>query len=214
MRLVEVPDRARWVGIAEASQLLGVHPSTLRQWTAQGRLPAFLTPGGHRRYRDVDLQAFRVRVPRGGLRRTLATAILTVQPRCGLSGPAPGRAYDWLGQCDEPSRRRPRLLGGALARLLARYVTAEDDEAERCLHQAIDHAAEYGELALELGLSPADAVEAFTVCRLPIVEAAEAWAGQATPGDPEALEALARVSRFFDATLLSMVQALERTSTR
>ena len=143
---------------------LGVHPSTVRQWTAQGRLPAFLTPGGHRRYREADLQAFHARPPRGASGRSLATAILTVQPRCGLSGRTASLTYAWLARCDESRRRRPRVLGGGLARLLARYVTADDDEAERYLSQAREDAAEYGEVAAELGLSPAAAVEAFTAC--------------------------------------------------
>ena len=32
--------------------------STIRKWSDQGRLPAFYTPGGHRRYRLRDLDAF------------------------------------------------------------------------------------------------------------------------------------------------------------
>jgi excisionase family DNA binding protein len=190
--------------------MLGVHPSTLRQWTDQGRLRAFLTPGGHRRYREADLRAFCAQPPRGSLSRSLAAVVLTVQPRCGLSGSAANEAYAWLHGCDESRRQRPRLLGGALTRLLARYLTAEPDEAEQCLRQAREDAAEYGALAVELGLSPAAAIEAFTVCRAPIVEAAQHWAGEVKAGDREAVSTLARVSRFFDATLLSMVRALER----
>ncbi|MCL4560684.1 MAG: helix-turn-helix domain-containing protein [Chloroflexi bacterium] len=30
--------------------MLGVHPSTVRQWSDQGRLPVYRTQGGHRRY--------------------------------------------------------------------------------------------------------------------------------------------------------------------
>ena len=59
-------------------------------------------------------------------------------------------------------------------------------------------------------LSPAAAIEAFTVCRTPIVEAAQRWAGELNAGEREAAPTLARLSRFFDATLLSMVHALEQ----
>lgn len=206
-------DGARWLGVAEASRLLGVHPTTLRQWTAQGSVRAFLTPGGHRRYREADLLAFRAQLRPNALGRSLATAILTVQPRCGFSGPVAGQAFAWLHRCDEASRQRPRLLGGALARLLARYVSTDGEEAEQCLRQATVDAAEYAALAREFGLSPAAAVEAFTVCRAPIVAAAEQWAGQASTGDHEAVAILSRVSRFFDETLLSMVRALEHAAT-
>src|SRR5207244_6586209 len=36
----------------------GVAQSTIRKWSDQGRVPAFYTPGGHRRYRRADLQRF------------------------------------------------------------------------------------------------------------------------------------------------------------
>lgn len=212
MSLASVPTTSadsRWVGASEACQLLGVHISTLRQWAAQGRLRAFLTPGGHRRYRELDLQAFRAGPPQRHLRRSLAAAILTMQPRCGFSSGAVRPVPDWLRLCDEATRQRPRLLGGALARLLARYVAGDDAEAERCLEQAREDAAEYGALAAQLGLSPAMAVEAFTVCRAPILEATQRWATETAPPGSEAASELPRVGRFFDEALLSMLAALE-----
>jgi excisionase family DNA binding protein len=36
----------------------GVAQSTIRKWSDGGRLPAFYTPGGHRRFRRADLDAF------------------------------------------------------------------------------------------------------------------------------------------------------------
>jgi excisionase family DNA binding protein len=35
-----------------------VAQSTIRKWSDQGRVPAFYTPGGHRRYRRSDLDNF------------------------------------------------------------------------------------------------------------------------------------------------------------
>jgi excisionase family DNA binding protein len=201
-----------WVGAGEACQLLGVHVSTLRQWTDQGRLRAFLTPGGHRRYREVDLQAFRGGPPQRQLRRSLAAAILTMQPRCGFSRAGTMSMPDWLTRCDETTRQRPRLLGGALARLLARYLTSDDVQAARCLAEALEDAAEYGILAATLGLTPAKAVEAFTVCRAPILETAQRWATESVARGSDATDELARVGHFFDETLLSMLAALERVT--
>lgn len=205
------PLAEQWVSVSKACQLLGVNVSTLRQWTAQGRVRAFLTPGGHRRYREVDLRAFQVSVPQSSLRRSLAAAILTMQPRCGFSGSAARTAPAWLAVCDEATRLRPRLLGGALARLLARYVAGEDTEAERCLEHARADAAEYGALAAQLGLTPAMAVEAFTVCRAPILETAQQWATETFSHGSAAASELARVTRFFDEALLSMLAAMEHS---
>jgi excisionase family DNA binding protein len=47
-----------WLTLGQAARYLGVAQSTIRKWSDQGRLPAFYTPGGHRRYRQGDLDAF------------------------------------------------------------------------------------------------------------------------------------------------------------
>jgi excisionase family DNA binding protein len=47
-----------WLTLGQAAKYLGVAQSTIRKWSDQGRVPAFYTPGGHRRYRRHDLEAF------------------------------------------------------------------------------------------------------------------------------------------------------------
>ncbi|HYZ18004.1 MAG TPA: response regulator [Gaiellaceae bacterium] len=47
-----------WLTLGQAAKYLGVAQSTIRKWSDGGRLPAFYTPGGHRRYRRADLDAF------------------------------------------------------------------------------------------------------------------------------------------------------------
>jgi len=42
----------------EASQIIGVAPSQLARWERRGMLPAVRTPGGHRRFRPADVEAF------------------------------------------------------------------------------------------------------------------------------------------------------------
>lgn len=46
------------LSIGKASALLGVHTSTLRQWTNDGDFPAIVSPGGTRFYRYEDVQAY------------------------------------------------------------------------------------------------------------------------------------------------------------
>lgn len=43
-------ETGRWVSLGPASRLLGIDPDTLRRWADQGRVPAWTTPGGHRRF--------------------------------------------------------------------------------------------------------------------------------------------------------------------
>src|SRR6266516_3723272 len=47
-----------WLTLGQAAKYLGVAQSTIRKWSDLGRVPAFYTPGGHRRYRRIDLEAF------------------------------------------------------------------------------------------------------------------------------------------------------------
>ncbi|HZR94755.1 MAG TPA: response regulator [Gaiellaceae bacterium] len=55
-----------WLTLGQAARFLGVAQSTIRKWSDQGRVPAFYTPGGHRRYRRSDLEAFLDRSGPGG----------------------------------------------------------------------------------------------------------------------------------------------------
>jgi excisionase family DNA binding protein len=49
---------ADWLTLGQAARYLGVAQSTIRKWSDGGRLPAFYTPGGHRRFRRGDLDQF------------------------------------------------------------------------------------------------------------------------------------------------------------
>ena len=60
-----------WLSLGPASRLVGVDPDTLRRWADAGRVRAFATPGGHRRFSRADLE--RVVAARRPGRRPLAT---------------------------------------------------------------------------------------------------------------------------------------------
>jgi excisionase family DNA binding protein len=49
---------SEWLTLGQAASYLGVAQSTVRKWSDGGRLPAFYTPGGHRRFRRADLDSF------------------------------------------------------------------------------------------------------------------------------------------------------------
>ena len=55
-----------WLTLGQAAKYLGVAQSTIRKWSDQRRVPAFYTPGGHRRYRRPDLDNFLNRSGPGG----------------------------------------------------------------------------------------------------------------------------------------------------
>jgi excisionase family DNA binding protein len=57
-RLPAPANEADWLTLGQAAKYLGMAQSTIRKWSDAGRLSAFYTPGGHRRYRRSDLDQF------------------------------------------------------------------------------------------------------------------------------------------------------------
>jgi excisionase family DNA binding protein len=77
-------DGREWLTLGQAAAFLGAAQSTVRKWADGGRVPAFYTPGGHRRFRRSDLEAF-LAGPRGGAPgRPAAASVLVVDDDAGL----------------------------------------------------------------------------------------------------------------------------------
>ncbi len=70
-----------WLTLGQAATYLGVAQSTIRKWSDTGRLPAFYTPGGHRRFRRGDLDQF-LGASRGS--RRSRSLVLVVDDDAGL----------------------------------------------------------------------------------------------------------------------------------
>jgi excisionase family DNA binding protein len=162
---------SEWMGLGEASRLLGVAPGTLRRWSDSGRVRAFTTPGGHRRFR------------RSALRRLIADDAPD-RPSLVTSGVTPSRlarAYraearsavgrmPWLVALDDGQRAWFREHGRELAALLVRYLDAGDaDVGAKHLRAATAEAAAYGRMASGLGISLSQAVEGFLQFRRPFL---------------------------------------------
>lgn len=58
-------ENPEWLTLGQAAKYLGVAQSTIRKWSDGGRLTAFYTPGGHRRFRRSDLDQFLGNARRG-----------------------------------------------------------------------------------------------------------------------------------------------------
>lgn len=47
----------------DVGALFGVSPQTVKRWADDGRLPFFLTVGGHYRFNAADVEALRTKTP-------------------------------------------------------------------------------------------------------------------------------------------------------
>jgi excisionase family DNA binding protein len=158
-----------WVGLSEASRVLGVSPATLRRWSDAGRLRVFTTPGGHRRF------------SRSALERLLP-ADRSRRPSIGGAGLSPSRIarsyrrasrdaapeLPWVLTLTDEQRLLFRERGHVLAASLLQYLDATQPQtAAHHLGEASSAAAEYGTVAATLGLSLSQTVEGFLRFRAP-----------------------------------------------
>jgi excisionase family DNA binding protein len=193
-----------------ACEILGVNQSTLRTWTDSGRVPVFLTPGGHRRYREADLRALLESGAAGTAVEPLSTALLASHDRYeqvargALSSP-------WFQRFDADARRQFRLLGVSMLNLLTTHLVASTGgEREDAMARARDLASEYGQMATRLGLTLAEATEAFLLFRNPVLETVHQWLAAQSAPTRHASDMLGRVNQFMDQVLIAMTAAHER----
>ncbi|MEA2519920.1 MAG: hypothetical protein QOF49_2000 [Chloroflexota bacterium] len=164
-----VSARPDWVGLTEASRLLGVSPATVRRWSDAGRLRAFTTPGGHRRFSRAALQrllpADRARRPSIGGAGLTPSRIARSYRRASRNA-APELA--WVLTLSDAQRALFRDRGQILARSLLQHLDSDQPElVAHHLKAAAVSAAEYGDMAAALGLSLSQTVEGFLRFRAP-----------------------------------------------
>jgi excisionase family DNA binding protein len=158
-----------WIGLSEASRVLGVSPATLRRWSDAGRLRVFTTPGGHRRFSRSALERL---LPADRTRRpsiasaSLSPSRLSRTYRRASRDAAPD--LPWVLALTEEQRKLFRERGHLLAASLLQYLDASRPEtAELHLDEASASAADYGRVAAGLGLSLSQTVEGFLRFRAP-----------------------------------------------
>lgn len=161
------------LALGAASRLLGVDPDTLRRWADEGRVPAFTTPGGHRRFERSALERLveaRRAGPDGGL------APLGADP-ARLSAAYRRRYAEEHGLVPDPRARVPasdrqtfRETGRQLVDALVRHLNETGPERALAERDAIDLAARLGERLAHYGVPLPDGVSMFVSARRPFLE--------------------------------------------
>ena len=156
-----------WLTLSEASKLLGVHPATLRQWSDEGKVRIFRTPGGHRRFSRSDIERMLQVTPLRGA--GLSSYVMTeTLERTRQELPAALR-QDWAQGIGEDDRRQRRESGRQLVGLATQLVSCAEPSAEhRATAQRLGR--EYGEMMARTGHTLPDAVMAFIFFRDSLLE--------------------------------------------
>ena len=165
---------AGWLSLGPAARLLGVDPDTLRRWADDGRVEAFTTPGGHRRFDRRSLE--RLREVRRSTRRPLASLGATPER---LSR-AYRRSYGTRGRSTEPGvterhvedREAFRQDGRRLVEALIAHLDADPaDATARARTEAVAAALvdDLGQRLASSGTSLTEAVDQFVRARGPFL---------------------------------------------
>ncbi|MES2209244.1 MAG: helix-turn-helix domain-containing protein [Chloroflexota bacterium] len=204
-----------WLSLGPASRILGVDPDTLRRWADDGRVRAYATPGGHRRFSQADLQ--RLATSRRSVRRPLSALGATsdrvnrayVRSYRSDSGPP---AIDRL-EADE--RAEFRTEGRRLvAVLLACLDATESSDRRRWESEALGLIEITARRLAEAGASSTEVVAVYVRARQPFLTEI------ASLGRRRALDATQLASLFeqavalLDRLLLHLVGVHAATSAR
>jgi len=202
--------QSQWLTLSEASRFLGVHPATLRGWVDAGMIPAFRTPGGHRRFDAHDLQSFLERRKAMMLSRSLAPAEQSLLDgiRRELRTGQVAQQY-WYRQLTEEQRAREREAGQRMLGLLIQYVSRYEN-AEHFLDQGRIIAHSYGRDLARAKLSATEVVRAFLFMRRAILNATHQPQDLPALNDAEGLRLYQCINDFMDEMLLSTLDAYEQ----
>lgn len=193
-----------WLDLSAAAGYLGVHFTTLRRWTDEGKVPCIRTPGGRRRYQLAELTVFLASLQQGQPRASLVAsrdeglAGLLPPKHLGLAG------EPWYGRLDESIRAAMRSGGQQLMAVLLQYSTRSNG-GEAFLQEGQRLAALYGEASYRAGLTRIETLHAFLLVRRSINDSVHQAGALAGVPDPDTWRLYDRMTTFLDAMLLATV---------
>ena len=195
-----------WLSIGHACRLLGVNAATLRQWTASGKLHAYRTPGGHRRFSASEIATL-------SQRETSSAGAVAENVVAQLRGRYRDLARSsvahegWLADIVPEARGRYHALGDELLAILAEYLRAAPAKKARALDRARSIGQEYGALASKAGVGTAQAVEAYLLFRRPLLDVLSRGLSRQPASTPHLGRIMRDAERLMDEVLVGITSA-------
>lgn len=196
-----------WLSLSQVSSMLGVHPSTVRNWSNQGSLPVHRTQGGHRRYRrkeiELWLQSRRVKTPDEG---HLMVQIALRQTRLQITEGCL-EAEMWYQKLDAEARQQYRHSGRSLLQSLLGYLSSDEKLAEA---EARAIGFEYASRGWGCGLSSVDATHAFLFFRNVLFESMLGVYESSAVSSPQAwVDLFRKTNAFTDCIQITIMETYE-----
>lgn len=197
-----MPDK--WLRLSEIAEELGVHPSTVRNWTNQGMMPYHRTKGGHRRFirSEVDLWL------KSQQDDVASAANLIVQ--AALKGTrvkiSEGNlnAESWYQKLDSEARDKYRQSGRHLMQGLVTYLSANRKEGSA---ETRSLGYEYATRGRRYGLDVVEATKAFLFFRNALLDSLLLVYESAAIRSPIVLTSmLKKINTFTDAILMTLME--------
>lgn len=194
------PDR--WLTLAQAARLCGVHPVTLRLWADRGLVPCIRTAGGHRRFSEAVLRQ-RLRPSPTPPPSALADHALGFTRQRLMDVPlAPTARFD------DTERERRRDECRALLGLVMHYAGSTEDDP-MVLEEATRTGARFAESCLAVGMPLVEAVTTTLFFRDALIESIFATPSGAGRRVSESARIVSRVNQVLNAYQVGLVARYE-----
>ncbi|OGO31971.1 MAG: hypothetical protein A2Z29_06230 [Chloroflexi bacterium RBG_16_56_11] len=197
------------VNISEASRILAVSEQALRQWTDEGKIKAFITPGGHRRYSRAELKRF-INQNRKMLGiKDLVADLEHVVPVLHDTATSYLRSTSWDGRLNAESQKQLASLGRHLLDLIIKSVSevSREEETSRAVREV---GASLGWILARQRLSLTQSVQTFIQHRDPIIRVTTEILKKREGFDRRIVEAIPMVNNAMDEALVSLVTAYQQ----
>ncbi len=197
-----------WLSLSEVAEMIGVHPSTVRAWANDGRLPTHRTEGGHRRFRRADIDLWMRSQEGQGVPVDLMIQHVLRRTRLEVND---GKlsAEHWYMQLGNEAREQYRMSGRSLLLGLIAHLS-NTTTPEQTSAEARSLGFEYAARGEGCGLSSSDAVSAFLFFRNILLNSMIGYYEDANVNSSKAWSELIRKSQAFtDQILVTLLQTYE-----
>jgi len=199
-----------WLSLSKVATILGVHPSTIRNWSDQGMIPVYRTQGGHRRYLRSEVELW-IESQRANGDDSLADIRLAMQSalkntRFQISE---GRLNEelWYQKLDDEARQQYRASGRSLLQGLLKFLTSEHELATA---EAEALGYEYASRGRRYGMNSVEATHAFLFFRNVLMESMLSVYEAAAVRSPFAWSDMFRkMGDFTDKILITIMETYE-----